>query len=42
MMNGIAAKKSPTPNFYDGLKCQAVLEAVEKSAETEKWVKVTE
>ena len=42
LMNGIAAKKSPAPNFYDGLKCQAVLEAVEKSAETEKWVKVTE
>lgn len=42
LMNGIAARKSPEPNFYDGLKCQAVLEAVEKSAESEKWVKVTE
>ena len=42
LMNGIAAKKSPTPNFYDGLKCQAVLEAVEQSAESEKWVKVKE
>ena len=42
LMNGIAAKKSPAPNFYDGLKCQAVLEAVETSAETEKWVEVTE
>jgi len=39
LMNGIAAKKSPAPNFYDGLKCQAVLEAVEKSAETGQWVK---
>ena len=42
MMNGIATGKNPTPDFYDGMKCQAVLEAVEKSAETEKWVKVTE
>jgi len=42
LMNGIAAKKSPAPNFHDGLKCQAVLEAVEQSAETEKWVKVRE
>lgn len=42
LMNGIAAKKAPTPNFYDGLACQAVLEAVEKSAESEKWVKVTQ
>ncbi len=42
MMNGIADGKNPTPDFYDGLKCQAVLEAVEKSAETEKWVDVTE
>ncbi|MGC8863886.1 MAG: Gfo/Idh/MocA family protein [Armatimonadota bacterium] len=42
LMNGIAARKSPAPNFYDGLKCQMVLEAVEKSAETEQWVKVEE
>jgi predicted dehydrogenase len=42
LMNGIATGKNPTPNFYDGLKCQAVLEAVERSAETEKWVSVTE
>mgnify|MGYP003767110923 CR=1 FL=1 len=42
LMNGIATGENPTPNFYDGLKCQAVLEAVEKSAETESWVKVTE
>lgn len=40
MMNGIATGKNPTPNFYDGIKCQAVLEAVEKSAENEQWVKV--
>ena len=40
LMNGIAANKNPVPNFYDGLKCQAVLEAVETSAETEKWVDI--
>ena len=40
LMNGIATGKNPVPSFYDGLKCQAVLEAVEKSAESEKWVGV--
>ena len=40
LMNGIATKKLPTPNFNDGLRCQEVLEAVEKSADTEQWVKV--
>ena len=40
MMNGIATKKNPSPNFYDGLKCQVVLEAVERSAESEQWVEV--
>ena len=42
LMNGIATGKNPAPDFYDGLKCQAVLEAVEKSSDTEKWIKVTE
>ena len=41
LMNGIAEGKSPTPNFYDGLECQKVLQAVEKSADTEQWVKVS-
>ncbi|MEN6357759.1 MAG: Gfo/Idh/MocA family oxidoreductase [Armatimonadota bacterium] len=40
LMNDIAEHKCPTPNFYDGLKCQAVLEAVEKSADMREWVKV--
>ncbi|MHB0997793.1 MAG: Gfo/Idh/MocA family protein [Armatimonadota bacterium] len=40
LMNGIAAGESPTPNFYDGLKCQAVLEAVEKSARSGSWIDV--
>lgn len=42
LMNGIAEGVNPVPNFYDGLKCQAVLEAVEQSAETESWVQVEE
>ena len=40
LMNGLATGKNPTPDFYDGLKCQAVLEAVEESASSEQWVKV--
>ena len=40
LMNGIAARKNPSPDFYDGLKCQMVLEAVENSAETGQWVKL--
>jgi len=40
MMNGIGSGKQPAPSFYDGLKCQQVLEAVEKSAENGEWVKV--
>ena len=40
LMNGIATKKNPVPDFYDGLKCQTVLEAVEKSVESEQWVSV--
>ena len=42
LMNGIATRKNPAPSFYDGLKCQAVLEAVEESANSGKWVKVKE
>lgn len=40
LMNGIAEGKCPTPNFLDGLKCQEVLEAVEKSSAGENWVKI--
>lgn len=32
--------KMPTPNFRDGVKNQAVLEAVERSAKSGRWVKV--
>jgi predicted dehydrogenase len=38
LLNGIAANTSPEPTFEDGLRCQAVLEAVEKSAGSKQWV----
>jgi predicted dehydrogenase len=42
MMNGIAGGYSPAPNFEDGVRNQAVLEAVERSVQTGKWVKISE
>ncbi len=42
LMNGIATGKNPAPSFYDGLKCQLVLDAVEKSSDEGKWVKIKE
>lgn len=42
MMNGIAGGYSPAPNFEDGVRNQAVLEAVERSVQTNKWIKVSE
>ena len=40
-VNAVVDKKSVQPTFEDGLANQIVLEAVEKSAKTRKWVKVT-
>jgi predicted dehydrogenase len=42
MMNGISKGYSPAPNFEDGVRNQAVLEAVEQSVRTGKWVKISE
>ncbi|WP_274649547.1 Gfo/Idh/MocA family protein [Paenibacillus humicola] len=42
LMNGIVSGQSPAPNFEDGLINQTVLEAVQKSAETGRWVSVSE
>ncbi len=39
-VNAVVANKSVQPTFEDGLANQIVLEAVEKSAKTRKWVKV--
>jgi predicted dehydrogenase len=38
LLNGIVVGKSPQPTFEDGLRCQAVLDAVEKSAGSRQWV----
>jgi predicted dehydrogenase len=40
MMNGIANRSNPTPNFVDGVKNQKVLHAIEKSVENRSWVQV--
>jgi predicted dehydrogenase len=37
LLEGIAAGKSPQPSFEDGYRCQAVLDAVERSAESRTW-----
>lgn len=38
LLNGIADGAAPAPTFEDGLRCQAVLEAVERSAGSRQWV----
>ena len=38
----IEEDRQPAPNFRDGVKCQAVLEAVERSVQERRWVKVSE
>ncbi len=38
LLNGIADGAAPAPTFEDGLRCQAVLEAVERSAGSKAWV----
>jgi len=40
-VNAVADGKSVQPTFEDGLRNQIVLEAVEESAKTRKWVKVS-
>ena len=39
LMDGIKAGKSPAPTFEDGYRCQAVLDAVERSAASGEWTK---
>jgi len=38
----IAEGRLPEPNFRDGVKCQAVLEAVERSIDERRWVEISE
>ena len=40
IINAISKGENPSPNFYDGVKCQEVLEAVEKSIKEKRWVKI--
>lgn len=37
LLDGIAAGESPAPTFEDGYRCQAVLDAVERSLESREW-----
>ena len=40
LMQAIVQNKQPSPNFEDGIRNQAVLEAMEKSSKSRKWVTV--
>lgn len=42
LMLAIAEDRQPVPNFYDGVKCQEVLEAVERSIAERRWVSLQE
>ncbi len=38
LLDGIKTGRSPAPTFEDGYRCQAVLDAVERSAASREWV----
>lgn len=40
LLECIAEDRMPSPNFRDGVECQRVLDAVEKSIEQRTWVKI--
>ncbi|MFC4873211.1 Gfo/Idh/MocA family protein [Negadavirga shengliensis] len=40
LVEGIAGNKQVRPDFYDGLKCQQVLDAVMESARERKWTDI--
>jgi predicted dehydrogenase len=39
LLDGIAKKQSPAPTFADGVRVQAILDAVERSSEVGGWVR---
>ena len=39
-IQGIAEGTSPVPNFYDGLRCQQVQDAVRQSGGSGRWVDI--
>ncbi|MBW7458729.1 gfo/Idh/MocA family oxidoreductase, partial [Paenibacillus sepulcri] len=41
-MLALSEDRQPVPNFHDGVACQAVLEAVDKSIEERRWVAISE
>jgi predicted dehydrogenase len=42
LVKAIEEDRQPVPNFVDGVKCQAVLEAVDRSIEERRWVSISE
>lgn len=42
LLMAIANQQGITPDFYDGLRCQQVLDAIAKSADTQKWIEIPE
>jgi len=40
-MRALDEDRLPSPNFVDGVECQRVLEAVEKSVREERWISVS-
>ncbi|NOU93860.1 gfo/Idh/MocA family oxidoreductase [Paenibacillus sp. LMG 31456] len=42
LMQALEEDRQPVPNFVDGVKCQEVLEAVDRSIAERRWVKIDE
>ncbi len=42
LLTAISEGKNVTPDFYDGMKCQQVLDAAMKSSIENKWIKISE
>lgn len=42
LLEGIGNKKNVAPDFYDGLRCQQVLDAVVSSTKTNAWTEIPE
>lgn len=40
LLEAVAARKTPSPNFHDGVRNQRVLDAIERSSKTRRWVRV--
>jgi predicted dehydrogenase len=40
LLEAVADKRVPSPNFHDGVMNQRVLDAIERSSRTRRWVRV--